>query len=86
MSIDEEKPEFAFDIANEAERSFQAVLMKATSSAAMALLEATQNVPLGIGVLLTELGTGLAIKRTNARMKDMFDHFSNQIRDIGGGN
>ena len=49
----------------------------------MAFLEATHNIPLGIGVLLTELGTGLAVKRTNARMRDMFDFFSNRLRDLG---
>ena len=36
-----------------------------------------------VGPAITELPTDLAIQRTNNRMYDMFQHFTNTIRDIG---
>jgi hypothetical protein len=83
MPIDEEQPDFALDIRNDAERSFQSMLMSASAAGAMSFLEAMQTIPFGIGSALTELATDLAFKRTNQHMLDMFEHFTNRIREIG---
>src|ERR1019366_7278034 len=37
----------------------------------------------GVGAAVTELMTELAVQRTNNRVKEMFDYFTNRIRDIG---
>lgn len=37
----------------------------------------------GVGGAVTEMLTELAIQRTNNRMKEMFEHFTDSIRNIG---
>ncbi len=76
MPIDEEQPDVAFEISNEAQRMLQG---KIASSGLAGLLS---TIPV-VGAAVTELMTELAIQRTNNRMHDMFEHFTNKIRDIG---
>src|SRR6202035_178503 len=37
----------------------------------------------GVGAAVTELITELAIQRTNKRVKEMFEHFTIKIREVG---
>ncbi len=77
MPIDEEKPEFALEIKEEAQRTLQE---KIVSSGLGGLLH--HSIPI-VGPAVIELLTDLAIQRTNSRMYDMFEHFTKKIRDIG---
>jgi hypothetical protein len=74
VPIDEEQPEVALEITNEARRTGKLV-----SSGVAGVLSL---IP-GVGAAVTELMTELAIQRTNNRVKEMFEHFTNKIREIG---
>jgi hypothetical protein len=77
VPIDEEQPDFALAIKEEAQRTLQE---KIVSSGLGGLLH--HMIPV-VGPAVTELMTDLAIQRTNNRMYDMFEHFTKKIRDIG---
>ena len=49
MAIDEEKPDFALDVAKDAGRTLQTTLATAAATGAVAFAEATHNIPFGIG-------------------------------------
>ena len=83
MAIDEEKPDFAIEIAKDAGRSFQAILMSSAAAGAISFLESIQVLPFGIATTLTELTTGLALKRTNERLNDMMGYFDKRLRELG---
>ncbi|PYV68129.1 MAG: hypothetical protein DMG97_25595 [Acidobacteria bacterium] len=76
MPIDEEQPEIAIEIADEAKRSIQGKLISSGIAGALSLVP-------GIGGAVTEMMTELAIQRTNTRIKDMFDYFVSRIRELG---
>jgi hypothetical protein len=83
VPIDEEKPEFITEIGQDASRSIQSMVMAATAAGFTSFLEAVQVLPYGVSAAVTELTTGLAIRRAAERMKDMFEYFSNRLREIG---
>src|SRR5262245_61040352 len=76
MAIDEEKQDLAIEIAKDAERSVKSMMAESGLSALMA------SIPV-VGGAVTEMLTVLAFKRTNEHMHDMFEHFTNRIRQIG---
>jgi hypothetical protein len=77
VPIDEEQPDFALAIKEEAQRTLQE---KIVSSGLGGLLH--HSIPV-VGPAVVELMNDLAIQRTNKRMYDMFEYFTNKIRDIG---
>lgn len=77
MPIDEEQPEFALEIKEEAQRGLHQLIV---SSQIGGLLH--HAIPI-IGPAIVELMTDLAIQRTNKRMYDMFEHFTKKIVEIG---
>ena len=79
MPIDEEQPDVALEISAEAKRMIQGKLLSSGVAGALSLIP-------GVGAAVTELMTELAIQRTNNRVKDMFDHFTSKIREVGEGN
>ena len=76
MPIDEEQPDAALEISHEAQRMLQEKIASSSVAGLLSLIP-------GVGAAVTELMTELAIQRTNHRMHDMFEHFTNKIRDIG---
>jgi len=83
VAIDEEKPDFALDVAKDAGRTLQTTLATAAAAGAVAFAEATHNIPFGIGATLLALVGELANKRMNNRLNDMFEYFTQRIRDLG---
>jgi hypothetical protein len=83
VAIDEEKPDFAFDIAKDASRTLQTTLASAAAAGAVVFAEATHNIPFGVGAALIALVGELAGKRMNSRLNDMFEHFTERIRNLG---
>jgi hypothetical protein len=77
MPIDEQQPDFALELKEEIQRTLQE---KIVSSQLAGLLHHTIPV---IGPAVVELMTELAIERTNRRVFEMFEYFTNKIRDIG---
>jgi hypothetical protein len=77
MPIDEEQPEFALEIKEEAQRGLHKLVV---SSQIGGLLH--HAIPI-IGPAVVELMTDLAIQRTNRRMYDMFEHFTKKVKEIG---
>jgi len=76
MSIDEEQPSVALEISIEAKRTIQEKIMSSGIAGVLSLVP-------GVGGAVTELMTELAIQRTNSRVKDMFEHFTAKIREVG---
>ena len=76
MPIDEEQTEVALEISNEAKRMLQEKLVSSGIAGVLSLIP-------GVGAAVTELMTELAIQRTNNRMKEMFEHFTTKIREVG---
>jgi hypothetical protein len=76
VPIDEEQPDVALTISNEAKRMIQGKLASSGVAGLLSLIP-------GVGAAVTELMTELAIQRTNNREYDMFEHFTTKIRDIG---
>ena len=76
MPIDEEQPDVALEISNEAKRMLQEKLVSSGVAGVLSLIP-------GVGAAVTELMTELAIQRTNNRVKEMFEHFTNKMREIG---
>jgi hypothetical protein len=77
VPIDEEQPDFALEIRDEVQRTLQGMIV---SSGLAGFLH--HSIPVA-GPAVIELMTDLAIQRTNKRMYDMFEHFTNRIREIG---
>lgn len=76
MPIDEEQPDVALEISNEAKRMLQGKLVSSGVAGVLSLIP-------GVGAAVTELMTELAIQRTNDRMREMFEHFAHRIREVG---
>lgn len=76
MPIDEDQPDVALEISHEAQRMLQEKIASCSVAGLLSLIPV-------VGAAVTELMTELAIQRTNNRMHDMFEHFTNKIRDIG---
>ena len=76
MPIDEEQPQFALDLTNEAKRTIQAKLMSSGVAGVLSIIP-------GVGAAVTEMMTELAIQRTNERINEMFGHFANRIKEVG---
>lgn len=76
MPLDKEQPSFALEINDEAQRTIQGKLMSSGVAGLLSLVP-------GVGGAVTEMMTELAIQRTNERMKELFEYFVNEIRDIG---
>lgn len=76
MPIDEEQPSVALEINEEAKRMLHEKIVSAGFAGALSLIP-------GVGHAVIELMTDLAIQRTNNRVKEMFDHFTNRIREVG---
>lgn len=83
MAIDEEKPDFALDIAKDAGRTLQATFAAAAAAGAVAFAEATHSIPFGVGAALLTLVGELAGRRINSRLNDVVEHFTNRLRDLG---
>lgn len=77
MPIDEEQPEFALEIKEEAQRGLHKLV---ASSQIGGLLH--HAIPI-IGPAVVELMTDLAIQRTNRRMYEMFEYFTEKVVEIG---
>ena len=76
MAIDEEQPDFALEIGDEAQRTIQQQLVSSGVAGALSLVP-------GVGSAVNEMMTKLAIRRTNERIKELFDYFVSEIRNIG---
>lgn len=76
MPIDEEQPDIALEINDEAKRMLHEKIMSAGFAGVLSLIP-------GVGHAVIELMTDLAIQRTNNRVNDMFEHFTNRIREVG---
>lgn len=76
MPIDEEQPDVALTISNEAKRMLQGKLVSSGVAGVLSLIP-------GVGAAVIELVTELAIQRTNIRVKEMFEHFTTKIREVG---
>jgi hypothetical protein len=76
MPIDEEQPEFALEINNEAKRMLQEHVMSAGIAGVLSLIP-------GVGEGVIELMRDLAVQRLYKRVNEMFEHFTNRIREIG---
>jgi hypothetical protein len=76
LPLDEEQPEIALAVTDEAKRMLQGKLVSSGIAGVLSLIP-------GVGAAITELLTELAIQRTNNRVKEMFDYFTNRICDIG---
>jgi hypothetical protein len=85
MAIDEEKPDFALDIAKDAGRTLQTTFAAAAAAGAVAFAEATHNIPFGVGAALLTLVGELAGRRINSRLNDVVEHFTNRLRELGEG-
>ena len=79
MPLDEEQPDVALEISNEAKRMLQEKLVSSGIAGVLSLIP-------GVGAAVTELMTELAIQRTNNRVKEMFEHFTTKIREVGEDN
>ena len=78
MAIDEEQPKVALAISRETQRTLQSKLFSSGVAGVLSIIP-------GVGGAVTELMTELAIQRTNDRMKEMFEHFTSRIREVGEG-
>jgi hypothetical protein len=76
MPIDEEQPSFVLEINHEAKRMLQERIVSAGIAGVLSLIP-------GVGHAVIELMTDLAIQRTNNRVNDLFEHFTNRIREVG---
>lgn len=76
MPIDEEQPDFALEIDDEAKKMLQDKIVSAGVAGVLSLIP-------GIGEAVIELMRDLAMQRLNNRVRDMFQHFTNRIREIG---
>ncbi|MFZ0798305.1 MAG: hypothetical protein WAM98_11015 [Terriglobales bacterium] len=83
MAIDEEKPDFALDIAKDAGRTLQTTFATAAAAGAVASAEATHNIPFGVGAALLTLVGEFAGRRINSRLNDVVEHFTNRLRKLG---
>jgi hypothetical protein len=83
VAIDEEKPDFALDIAKDAGRTLQTTFATAAAAGAVAFAEATHNIPFGVGAALLTLVGELAGRRINSRLNDVVEHFTNRLRELG---
>jgi hypothetical protein len=77
VPIDEEQPEGALEIKAEAKRMLQGKLVSSGIAGVLSLIP----VP-GIAAAVTELMTELAIQRVNDRIYEMFEHFTNRMREL----
>jgi hypothetical protein len=76
VPIDEEQPDVALEITDEAKQMLQGKLVRSGVLGVLSLIP-------GVGSAVIELMTELAMQRTNNRVKEMFDHFTSKIRDVG---
>jgi hypothetical protein len=76
MSIEEDQPDVALDISNEAKRTIQGKIVSSGIAGVLSLVP-------GVGGAVIEMMTELAIQRTNDRIKEMFEYFVNRIREVG---
>jgi hypothetical protein len=76
VTINEEQPDVALEISDEARRMLQGKLVSSGIAGALSLIP-------GVGAAVTELMTELAIQRTNNRVKEMFEHFAAKVREVG---
>lgn len=76
MPIDEEQPNVALEIGNEAKRTIQEKIVSSGIAGVLSLVP-------GVGGAVIEMMTELAIQRTNDRIKEMFEYFVNRIREVG---
>jgi hypothetical protein len=76
VPIDEEQPDVALEISNETKRMLQEKLVSSGIAGVLSLIP-------GVGAAVTELMTELAIQRTNNRVKEMFEHFTTKVREVG---
>jgi hypothetical protein len=76
VPIDEEQPEFALEIEEEAKKMLQVHMVKAGIAGKLSLIPF-------VGEAVIELMRDLAMQRLYQRMNDMFEHFTNRIREIG---
>src|ERR1700719_736362 len=67
----------AAEIREESEQSIQNMLVRSGVAGAISLI------PCGVGATINEMLTQLAVRRTNERMKEMFDEMAGHIRDLG---
>jgi hypothetical protein len=79
MPIDDEleKSSVAAEIQEQAEQTAQDMLVKSGMAGALSLI------PLGVGSAISQMLTELAFRRTNERMKRMFDQMAQHIRELG---
>lgn len=79
MPIDDEleKSAVAAEIREASERTIQQMLLKSGVGSAISLI------PFGIGSTINHMLTQLAARRSNERMKQMFDEMAGHIRDPG---
>lgn len=76
MPIDEEQPDVAITISNEAKRMLQEKFVSSGVAGVLSLIP-------GVGAAVIELMTELAIQRINNRVNEMFEHFTAKIREVG---
>ncbi len=76
MPIDEERPEFASEIEEEAKKMLQVHIVKAGIAGKLSLIPF-------VGEAVIELMRDLATQRLYQRMNDMFEYFTNRILEIG---
>jgi hypothetical protein len=79
MPIDDEleKSSVAAEIQEESEQTVQNILVKSGMAGALSLI------PFGVGSTINQMLTELAFRRTNERMKRMFDQMAGHIRELG---
>jgi hypothetical protein len=70
----------AAEIREESERSIQDMLVRSGVAGAISLI------PCGVGATINEMLTQLAVRRTNERMKEMFDQMAERISKLGDEN
>jgi len=76
VPVDEEQPDVALEISTEAKRMLQGKIVSSGVAGALSLIP-------GVGAAVIELMTELAIQRTNNRVKEMFEHFTTKVREVG---
>ena len=76
MPIDDDQPEVALQIADASKRMLQEKILSSAFAGALSLIP-------GVGGAVIEMMTELAIQRVDNRVSEMFEHFTNRIREVG---
>jgi hypothetical protein len=79
MPIDDDQPEVALQISDGAKRMLQQKILSSAFAGALSLIP-------GVGGAVIEMMTELAIQRTDNRVNELFEHFTNRIREVGEDN